>query len=153
MLSDDEIARYARQIVIPGIGAAGQQKLLSSTVLVVGDERGCEQAALYLRAAGVRVVDASGSNFDVAVVADADVLTDEMRARLLAAGKPVCWYADDEQGFQSGVHPDARLPSRGASSRSARAGLADAAASEVAALACAVLIGLPYRAQVARFGF
>jgi molybdopterin/thiamine biosynthesis adenylyltransferase len=55
LLDDAAIERYARQIVVPGIGAAGQEKLLESTVLLVGHPRGCATAALYLRAAGVNV--------------------------------------------------------------------------------------------------
>lgn len=58
MLRDDQIERYARQIVLPEIGGRGQERLLSATVAVVdeGDDPSREAAAtavLYLAAAGV----------------------------------------------------------------------------------------------------
>lgn len=35
-LTNREIARYSRQIILPGVGVAGQKKLKASSVLVVG---------------------------------------------------------------------------------------------------------------------
>lgn len=35
-LTNREIARYSRQIILPGVGMKGQKKLKASSVLVVG---------------------------------------------------------------------------------------------------------------------
>ncbi|WP_296817852.1 molybdopterin-synthase adenylyltransferase MoeB [Brevundimonas sp.] len=51
--SDDEVERYARQLVLAEIGGPGQQKLKASSVLIVGCGGVGGPAALYLAAAGV----------------------------------------------------------------------------------------------------
>lgn len=53
MLSDAELDRYARQIIVPAFGGAGQAKLKASHVAIVGAGGiGCP-AITYLAAAGV----------------------------------------------------------------------------------------------------
>src|SRR6185369_8396954 len=51
--SDAQIDRYSRQIILPQIGAQGQQRLLQSAVAVGGDGALAEVVALYLAGAGV----------------------------------------------------------------------------------------------------
>jgi adenylyltransferase/sulfurtransferase len=52
-LNDARIERYSRQIILPQIGGRGQQRLLETTVSVVGDGPLAMTAAHYLTAAGV----------------------------------------------------------------------------------------------------
>ena len=52
-LSKDELKRYSRQLVIPEIGEAGQEKLRAGRVLIIGAGGLGSPAALYLAAVGV----------------------------------------------------------------------------------------------------
>jgi adenylyltransferase/sulfurtransferase len=54
--SEDQINRYARHILLDGVGGVGQQKLLDSSVLVVGAGGLGSPVLMYLAAAGVGTI-------------------------------------------------------------------------------------------------
>jgi molybdopterin/thiamine biosynthesis adenylyltransferase len=55
-LSEQQIERYSRHIILREIGGAGQEKLLASKVLILGAGGLGSPAALYLAAAGVGTI-------------------------------------------------------------------------------------------------
>jgi molybdopterin-synthase adenylyltransferase len=66
MLSDDELLRYSRQILLPEIDLAGQDKLREASVLIVGAGGLANPAALYLAGAGVqRLLIADGDTLEI----------------------------------------------------------------------------------------
>jgi adenylyltransferase/sulfurtransferase len=90
IFSDDEIGRYARHIVLAGVGGPGQQKLKRARVLVVGAGGLGNPVLQYLAAAGVGTLG----------IADDDVvsLSDLQRQVMFdggAVGKPKLASAAD----------------------------------------------------------
>lgn len=66
MLSDSEIQRYARQMILPQMGTGGQRKLKESSVMLVGAGALGSPAALYLAAAGTgRLVLVDGDTLEL----------------------------------------------------------------------------------------
>lgn len=53
MLTDDQIERYSRQIILPQVGGKGQEKLLRARVLLNGTGPLQETVLLYLAAVGI----------------------------------------------------------------------------------------------------
>ena len=65
-LSDDQLERYSRQLILEGIGVRGQRRLLAARVLIIGAGGLGSPAALYLAAAGVgRIGLADGDAVDL----------------------------------------------------------------------------------------
>ena len=52
-MNDDQLLRYSRQIMLPQVDVAGQQKLLESRALVIGAGGLGSPVAMYLAAAGI----------------------------------------------------------------------------------------------------
>ncbi|MHC4130878.1 MAG: HesA/MoeB/ThiF family protein [Planctomycetota bacterium] len=55
-LNEQQIERYSRHIILKEVGGAGQEKLLSSRVLIIGAGGLGSSSALYLAAAGIGTI-------------------------------------------------------------------------------------------------
>lgn len=96
-LGDHDLDRYARQLILPDVGAAGQARLRDSSVLIIGAGGLGSPLSLYLAAAGVgrlRIVDpdrVERSNLHRQVVHRDDSIGEfkvESAARTLSALNP-----------------------------------------------------------------
>lgn len=52
-LTEEQIERHSRQIILPDVGGKGQEKLLSAKVLIIDAGGLGSPAALYLASAGI----------------------------------------------------------------------------------------------------
>jgi molybdopterin/thiamine biosynthesis adenylyltransferase len=65
-MTDDQLLRYSRHILLPEIGIEGQQRLLAARVLVIGAGGLGSPIALYLASAGVgRITICDGDKVDL----------------------------------------------------------------------------------------
>lgn len=56
-LTNEQIARYSRQIIIPKMGGRAQERLLSSRLVIIALREDLEEPLAYLVGAGVRDID------------------------------------------------------------------------------------------------
>lgn len=136
MLSEDQIRRYARHVLLPDIGGAGQARLLAGAArLRVGPARPAGAVALaYLAAAGVGTLiledGAPGSVSEDEIPANILLVAEDvghLRARALAARA-------------RSLNPDTEVISA-ASPRADAIEVAPAEPSDAADLAAALVVG------------
>ncbi len=143
-LSEADIERYARQIVIPQVGIEGQERLLAARVLVVGNGTAAQAARQYLEASGVTTLagTATPDGCNCAIVAGAEAWAGSERSGglpriwcYLDAGRLVAGYAAASQALPG-------LPASAADSPKGPAAEARlyAAGCEAAARTLAVLL-------------
>ena len=139
-MSEADVERYARQIVIPEVGVEGQQRLLASRVLVLGQGPGAEAARCYLEAAGVSTTEGPdpAAAADCLLLAGAEFTPDYENLDRV-------WYYVDRDRLVSGLAPaGTKLPARSQSSPGTGAAALvreTAAGIEAAARTVALLLG------------
>lgn len=98
--------RYARHLSIPGVGAAGQERLLASSALIIGAGGLGSPAALYLAAAGVG---------RIGIVDDDVIERSNLQRQILhadhAVGQPKTASAAERLGA---LNPDIRIDTHAA---------------------------------------
>lgn len=62
IFTEEQIQRYSRQIILPGVGGKGQKKLVAARVFLLGAGGLGSPAALYLAAAGVGTIGLADSD-------------------------------------------------------------------------------------------
>lgn len=62
IFSAEQIQRYSRQMILPGVGGKGQKKLMAAKVFILGAGGLGSPAALYLAAAGVGTIGLADSD-------------------------------------------------------------------------------------------
>ena len=66
VLSDRQIERYSRQIIVPRLGGAAQERVLAARMILAGDVDGVELPLAYLVGAGVGTIVLQTTDGDVA---------------------------------------------------------------------------------------
>ncbi len=100
-MKDEQLLRYSRQIMLPEMDVAGQQRLIDATVLIVGmGGLGCP-AAMYLAAAGIGHL----------IIADDDVVELTNLQRQVAHSQASIGQAKVESAQQTllGLNPDLKI--------------------------------------------
>jgi hypothetical protein len=90
-LSDRQIERYSRQIIVPGVGGIGQERLLAAKVGLIGEPGDVEAPLAYLVGAGIGTifVMSGGSAIDLRVIDDLSGLNPNSRVITGAPSAPI----------------------------------------------------------------
>ena len=99
-MDDEQIKRYARQIIMPEIGVRGQRKLLESSVLVVGAGGLGSPAIQYLAGAGIgKIGVADGDKVDIS----------NLQRQTIHAGNLGKNKAESARDFVERLNPDVKV--------------------------------------------
>jgi adenylyltransferase/sulfurtransferase len=97
----EQVQRYARHLILPEVGGAGQRKLLNTSVLLLGAGGLGSPAAMYLAAAGVGKLGIL--DFDAV---DASNLQRQLLHGVEDLGRP---KVDSAEDTLQGLNPDVRV--------------------------------------------
>jgi molybdopterin/thiamine biosynthesis adenylyltransferase len=103
--SDQQLERYARHIILPELGGKGQEKLLGSSVLVVGAGGLGSPLLLYLAAAGIGRIGI--------VDDDAVDLSNLQRQVIHATGRIGTPKVESAREVLAGINPDVKIETHG----------------------------------------
>lgn len=92
-LSDAEIERYARHVIVPGVGASGQERISRSRLAVFAAPDAETYLLAYARAAGFQVSRAVEPAPDCAIAAGLHALDSNALTALRELHCPIVWYA------------------------------------------------------------
>ena len=65
-LSNEQIERYSRQIIVPGIGGIAQKRLIAARLMLIGEIRDAEAVLEYMVGVGVGRIDLRLPGLDTA---------------------------------------------------------------------------------------
>jgi len=101
VLREDQIERYSRQIILPGMGGKGQEKLLDAKVLIIGAGGLGSPAGLYLASAGIGTIG----------IVDSDkVELNNLQRQILHSSSNVGMYkVESAKEKMTGINPDVKV--------------------------------------------
>lgn len=102
-LTDVEIDWFARQIVVPGIGAQGQRRILDASITIYGHPVGVEAAVSYAKGTGIRVSVEHDPEAACIVAAGIDDVDEHGLRTMHESPVPVVWYAIRNGTLTGGV--------------------------------------------------